>query len=339
MRRLRAPRSTLHRLTRAAPQRRLPPHRSRPPPPASFSCSSSSPPAAAAAAAAGTRPRAAAVAAVSFPAPAGPFLHRHPLRTFVPSRAYYATATAPVRAEDTGEGNIPIAPEATPDDGPRFIHATAFLPHPEKGAKGEDAYFATDNNRVLGVADGVGGWVELGIDAGAFSRELMGNAKSYATSEDSLDPGDILHDAYFKTTALGTCTACLVSLDGGELKAINVGDSGFSVLRRLDRRGADLNAANGSVGSNCGDKAHQWALFFETTEQTHFFNCPFQLGTNSKDSPADGQSFTIPVLPGDIVILATDGLLDNIFTAELIQVRCWCVCVSWRSQCWRRAVL
>ena len=61
------------------------------------------------------------------------------------------------------------------------------------------------------------------------------------------------------------------------MKAINVGDSGFSILRRQTddtKSAADLN-----------DDPPQWALYFQTTEQTHFFNCPFQLGTNSRDSP------------------------------------------------------
>ena len=60
------------------------------------------------------------------------------------------------------------------------------------------------------------------------------------------------------------------------MKAINVGDSGFSILRRQTddtKSPADLN-----------DDPPQWALYFKTTEQTHFFNCPFQLGTNSRDS-------------------------------------------------------
>ena len=191
------------------------------------------------------------------------------------------------------------------DETVHFVHATAFLPHPDKGENGEDAYFSSANSKIIGVADGVGGWVELGIDAGAFSRELMEHARMFCLESGSLDPSEILHEAYRKTTALGTCTACLVSIDGTELRAINVGDSGFSVFRRTED----------------GTTEHpQWALYFQTTEQTHFFNCPFQLGTNSKDSPSDGQSFTIPVEHGDLVILATDGMLDNLFTHELIQV-------------------
>jgi protein phosphatase PTC7 len=193
-----------------------------------------------------------------------------------------------------------------------FVSAVTFLPHPDKGEHGEDAYFITDNNQVAGVADGVGGWVEMGIDAGAFSRELMGGAEKFAINENSLDPYAMLNSAYFSTTALGTCTACIIALDGKELRAIIVGDSGFSILRRQTESHKDKNELN--------DDPPHWALFFQTTEQVHFFNCPMQLGTNSKDSPSDGQQFNLPMEHGDIVILATDGLIDNLFTAELIQV-------------------
>jgi hypothetical protein len=33
--------------------------------------------------------------------------------------------------------------------------------------------------RASGVADGVGGWIEQGVDAGEYSRSLMENAHSY----------------------------------------------------------------------------------------------------------------------------------------------------------------
>ena len=54
----------------------------------------------------------------------------------------------------------------------------------------------------------------MGIDAGAFSRELMNGAKEFASKENSLIPGDMLASAYFSTTSLGTCTACIIALEG-----------------------------------------------------------------------------------------------------------------------------
>ena len=47
----------------------------------------------------------------------------------------------------------------------------ALAPHPSKVQKGgEDAYYA--NEGCLAVADGVGGWNEVGVDPSNYSREL-----------------------------------------------------------------------------------------------------------------------------------------------------------------------
>ncbi len=50
------------------------------------------------------------------------------------------------------------------------------IPDPnKKNPAGEDAHFILDeNNRyAVGVSDGVGGWSEVGVDSGIYSRSLM----------------------------------------------------------------------------------------------------------------------------------------------------------------------
>jgi len=67
----------------------------------------------------------------------------------------------------------------------------------------------------MGIADGVGGWAEYGIDAGEFSRLLMRNCDLEAEKETSMMPGSplrILQDAYVKTTVTGSCTACVIAM-------------------------------------------------------------------------------------------------------------------------------
>ena len=60
-----------------------------------------------------------------------------------------------------------------------FNAGVSVLPHPEKVAKGgEDAYSL--NPRLLAVADGVGGWIESGVDPANFSRELCANIDEIA---------------------------------------------------------------------------------------------------------------------------------------------------------------
>lgn len=54
----------------------------------------------------------------------------------------------------------------------RFNHGAFMIPHFEKKEKGgEDAYVSTD--QLLVVADGVGGWAQMGIDSGLFSKALV----------------------------------------------------------------------------------------------------------------------------------------------------------------------
>ena len=46
-----------------------------------------------------------------------------------------------------------------------------MIPHPEKAHRGgEDAYFSQE--KMLTVADGVGGWNNYGIDPSKYSRFL-----------------------------------------------------------------------------------------------------------------------------------------------------------------------
>lgn len=66
---------------------------------------------------------------------------------------------------------------------PRLLMAAgaAMIPHPAKQDKGgEDAFFIADH--CLGVADGVGGWAEIGVDPGLYSRQLMQFAKDATVS-------------------------------------------------------------------------------------------------------------------------------------------------------------
>jgi protein phosphatase PTC7 len=52
-----------------------------------------------------------------------------------------------------------------------------------------------------GVADGVGGWAEMGIDPGEYARKLMSSAKESAgkTPISREAPLRILTDAYYAT--------------------------------------------------------------------------------------------------------------------------------------------
>ena len=311
----------------------------------------------------------------------------------------------------------------------KFISGVASVPHPGKGGRGEDAHFVSSNGLALGVADGVGGWAELGIDSGKFSRELMEQCRRFHERGGLDDPQAVLCKAFDSTTSIGTSTACLLTLHGDMLRAANVGDSSFILLRQppslggqtaasasparmvqcadgpdgsgaggggtpspagahgvpssaggdagsdngdadsggggdaaenaMDMSGMSVDAAEAGdstwmsaaravLGLDVGDESAAgsgtstgvrgglgWKLVYQAPEQQHYFNCPLQLGTNSRDRPEDAQTFTLPCEPGDLVLAATDGLFDNLFLEEVrsslvfgVQFPSWIFCCA-----------
>jgi len=192
----------------------------------------------------------------------------------------------------------------------RVESSAAMLPHPAKAhTGGEDAFFIQERGCVFGVFDGVGGWATQGVDAGAFSRALATKSSRWFAKPSSTSPSPsvlelekALDDSLAQISTLGSCTACLLSIDRctASLRALNVGDSGFRIFRRDGGSPARLR------------------LELASRSQQHYFNCPLQLGGGSADRPRDGDSYTHTVRPGDIVVMATDGVFDNLFEKEMM---------------------
>ena len=113
----------------------------------------------------------------------------------------------------------------------RLTSGSCLIPHPDKAARGsEDALFANDEMNALGVADGVGGWIFHGVDPGVYAWELMCFTEQAVLSGE-LDPVKALRRTYDGNQERGTSTACVAVLKEGDLVSINLGDSGFIVIR------------------------------------------------------------------------------------------------------------
>ncbi|XP_019158810.1 PREDICTED: probable protein phosphatase 2C 55 [Ipomoea nil] len=100
----------------------------------------------------------------------------------------------------------------------------------------------------------------------------------------TVDPMTALDEAYVDTKAQGSSTACILTL----VDDCVIGDSGFAVLR--------------------GGK-----IVYTSPPQQSRFNCPVQLGK----SCAAAEKFEVKVKPGDIIVMAMDGLFDNVHESEL----------------------
>ncbi|CAK0875941.1 unnamed protein product [Prorocentrum cordatum] len=109
----------------------------------------------------------------------------------------------------------------------------------------------------------------------------------------------------------------------GHIGVANVGDSGLRQIRREPGGGARVVA--------------------RTREQQHCFNCPFQLsslpseagggagrrrarpeavqaGILLQDPPSAAELYSFSAEEGDLIVLATDGLYDNLWDSELCEL-------------------
>ncbi|CAB4279894.1 unnamed protein product [Prunus armeniaca] len=142
----------------------------------------------------------------------------------------------------------------------------------------------------------------------------------------AVDPRNVLNQAYTSSARVqGSSTACILSLnkERGALHAVNVGDNGFMVF--MDSRG-----------------------LYKSPPQQRMFNCPYQLGNYvGYERPKAtlefvmearvgarivklggpkatlGLGVTLPLMEailGDIIVLGTDRLLDNMFPSKIEDV-------------------
>ena len=180
-----------------------------------------------------------------------------------------------------------------------FSRVVKWKPHPTKAdTGGEDAYLATDF--VLGVADGVGWWRQNGVDAGQYSEALMRGAYNFTVDEfqgDNCVPCiDMLKYAYEDASSVeGTSTALLASLCDNRLEIASVGDCSLLLIRDGE-------------------------IVYRTEEQTHGLNFPYQLGSGSKDKPQDAYRAILQVQEGDLVVMGSDGIFDNVFDNDVVRI-------------------
>jgi len=167
------------------------------------------------------------------------------------------------------------------------------------------------NADVIGVADGVGGWRAYGVDPGMFSVNLMKCCERLVIAGyfAGNQPAKLLAQGFRemqenKQPIIGSSTACLMMFSHVDLKlyTANIGDSGFLVLRQ-------------------GEVVHR------SQEQQHYFNTPFQLSLPPtelvsqvlSDQPEAADQYEFSVEDGDVILLATDGIFDNVPDTLLIQ--------------------
>lgn len=181
----------------------------------------------------------------------------------------------------------------------------------------EDAYFIGSHG--LGVADGVGGMTAFknwGVNSAQYARQLMARAESALESlpRGLVPPHQMAQlacvGAETQAQGYGASTLAVLSIQGNTIGAANLGDSGFMVLRQ----------GPGGMSIVC-----------QSEEQQHGWNFPYQLmrlppqlekkyPSLKQDHACDAALYTYKVRSGDLVLMYSDGLRDNLHDAEILEI-------------------
>jgi serine/threonine protein phosphatase PrpC len=217
------------------------------------------------------------------------------------------------------------------------------LTHPGKnrpdahGNVHKDADATLASPMLVGVADGVSQLEEFGIDASELPNELLKTCEELAMSQLIPDrpvspadayrgPVSLLKDAYEATSSLGSTTVLLGILDNstrihGKLHpmvaVLTIGDCELLMLRRLNGRQSPLKAV-----------FHTEMQRIDGHVQT-----PLQLArVDERVDPEFDEDVALEVIErgsavhcvstyeGDIVLLGSDGVFDNLFLDEIVDI-------------------
>jgi len=212
-------------------------------------------------------------------------------------------STSDVRARHHAINRSLVRAQALSRDVSPCVFARAVAHCDKVATGGEDAWFAL--GRAFGVADGVGGFNALGVDPGAYAKALAveaarasersGVARSGARSAGDVKAIAIEAQRTVKLPGAATFVMCALNSDG-VLRIANVGDCGARVIR------------DGKVRE-------------KTRAQQHYFNCPYQLAyeeLNAEcDVGGDAEMYEFACAIGDVVVVASDGLFDNVFDDDI----------------------
>lgn len=223
---------------------------------------------------------------------------------------------------------------------PLCFNARAYQrTHPTKQRMGhKDADRTLVAPMVLGVADGVSQIEQFGIDASRLPEELLTAVRENAMAglipgahvdaeERYVGPIPLLRSAFEETESLGSTTIVLAVMDNintqihGKLHpmiaVITIGDCELLMLRRLQKKSGPLEA------------------IFHTEMQRIDGHCqqPLQLArVDDRIDPDFDESITVEVIErgsavhcvsayeGDILIMGSDGVFDNLFLDEIVEV-------------------
>lgn len=179
-------------------------------------------------------------------------------------------------------------------DKPFLVSVGVSIPHPKKLERhGEDSHMLLSN--AVAVFDGVSGSRKWNVDPGVYARGLSRILRKNISQNNCKSIYHGLIHAVSHNKEKGSSTICAAMLHESMLEIVNVGDSGLILIR--DSR-----------------------IVYRTKNRMRSKECPLQVSyENPKDLiRADRKKFNVK--DGDIIILGSDGVFDNVYDEYILNV-------------------
>jgi serine/threonine protein phosphatase PrpC len=191
---------------------------------------------------------------------------------------------------------------------------------------------------ILGVCDGVSQVEDLGLDASQLPKELLRGCQQLATQQLVVDPGDVhsiqeyykgpislLKKAYAETDAVGSTSVLLAVMDNSSqihgklhpmIGVVTLGDCELVMLRRpkpTEPLEVVLHTEQQRIGGHN-----------QTPIQLLRMNSSYDPGfeeSDALDAIERGSGLhCMSTYEGDVLILGSDGVFDNLFLDEVVAI-------------------
>ena len=183
----------------------------------------------------------------------------------------------------------------------QFSHSAYGVPGVGKlFPEGHDRYMI--KRHILVLADGTGGWEEKGINPGEFARSLVKKIRHHFRRDPKnhlKNLPQLVNFAAQRVNVPGTAT-CIVAVldrDHSRVSIVNIGDTSYIHFRK-GQNGLYYMVSRGQP------KEIQP-------------NMPLQIGRDLLTATS-GDFFTFDVKVGDRLLLATDGVFDNLYDEDIL---------------------
>jgi serine/threonine protein phosphatase PrpC len=210
--------------------------------------------------------------------------------------------------------------------------------HPKKAMQAKklgrrDADATLVSPMLVAIADGVSQIEEFGIDASELPNELLNALEEQAIAqllpghetEEYCGPISMMRDAYESTESLGSTTVLSATMDNstkihGKLHPMiaicSIGDCEILVLRRDPHSGYLSTAFHTEMQRIDGNAQSPLQLARVDDSVDPNFSPEIMIEVIERGSAVH----CVSAYEGDIVILGTDGVFDNLFSDEVVQI-------------------